>query len=50
MNFFHQTRKKIHGLIHDMAATQEEDFVESFNVIWETISRDIFYMFDYDSI
>ena len=29
----HQIGKKIHDFVHDMAATHEADFVESFNVI-----------------
>ena len=49
MKMIHQIGKKIHGLIHDMAATHEEDFVESFDVLWERVCRDIFYIIDYAS-
>ena len=45
-----QIGKKIHGFIHDMAATHEADFVEDFDVIWEIFCRDIFSMVDYASI
>ena len=47
MNVLHQIGKKIHGFSHDMEATHEEDFVESFDVIWENVCRDIFSMVDY---
>ena len=50
MKVLHQIGKNIHGFIHDMAAAHEVDFVESFDVIWERVCRDIFYMIDYDSI
>ena len=50
MNFIHKIGKKIHGFIHDMATTHEADFVESFDVIWERVYRDIFSMVDYASI
>ena len=49
MKVLHQIWKKIHGLIHDMKTTHEEEFVESFDVIWERVCRDIFSMIDYDS-
>ena len=42
MKVFHQIGKKIHGLIHDMTTTHEEDFVESFDVIRGRVYRDIF--------
>ena len=45
MKVFHQIGKKI----HDMAATHDIDFVESFDVIWERVCRDIFYTIDYAS-
>ena len=47
MKVLHQFGKKIHGFIHDMTATHEADFVEYFDVIWESICRDIFSMVDY---
>ena len=50
MKVLNQIGKNIHGLIHDMTATHEADFVESFDVIWERVSRDIFSMIDYDYI
>ena len=50
MKFLHQIGKKIHGFIHDMEATHETYFVESFNVIWKIVCRDIFSMVDYDFI
>ena len=50
MRVLHQTGKKIHGLIHDMASTHEVDFVESFDALWERVCRDIFYIIDYASI
>ena len=43
----HQIGRKIHGFIHDMATTHNADFVESFDVIWERVCRDIFSMVDY---
>ena len=46
----HQIGKKIHGFIHDMVATHEAHFVESFDVIWESVCRDKFSMIYYDSI
>ena len=46
MNFLYHIRKKI----HDMAATHDAEFVESFDVIWERVCRDVFSMIDYDSI
>ena len=39
MKVLHQIGKKIHGLIHGMAATQEADFVESFDALWEGVSK-----------
>ena len=50
MKVLQQIGKNIHGFIHHMAATQEEHFVESFNVIWKIVCRDIFSMVDYDFI
>ena len=50
MKVLHQIGKKIHGLIHDIATTQETDFVESFDVIWEGVCGDILYIIDYVSI
>ena len=47
MKVLHQIGKKIHGCIHDMAATHDADCVESFDVIWERVCRDIFSMVDY---
>ena len=41
MKVLHQIGK-IHGFIHDMAATHDADFVESFEVIWERVCIDIF--------
>ena len=41
MKVLHQIGN-IHGFIHDMAATHDADFVESFDVIWERVCRDIF--------
>ena len=49
MKVLHQIGKKIHGFIHDMEATHEADFVESFDVIWKRVCRDIFSMIDYAS-
>ena len=49
MNFIHQIGKRIHDLIHDMAATHEADFVESFDALWERVCRDIFSIIDYAS-
>ena len=49
MKVLHQIRKKIHGFIHDMEATHKAYFVESFNVIWEIVCKDIFSMIDYAS-
>ena len=34
LKVIHQIGKKIHDFIHDMEATHEADFVESFDVIW----------------
>ena len=39
MKVLHQIGKKIHGLIHDMEATHEADFVESFYALWEGLQR-----------
>ena len=47
MKVLHQIGKKIHGFIHDMEATHEANFVESFDVIWERVCRDIYSMVDY---
>ena len=47
MKVLHQIGKKIHGFIHDMAATHDTYFVESFDFIWERVCRDIFSMIDY---
>ena len=47
MKVLHQIGKKIHGLIHDMAATLEADFVESFDALWERVCKDIFSIIDY---
>ena len=47
MKVLHQIGRKIHGFIHDMAATHNVDFVESFDVIWERVCRGIFSMVDY---
>ena len=35
MMVLHKIGKNIHGLIHDMAATHEADFLESFDSLWE---------------
>ena len=45
----HQIGNKIHRLIYDMTTTHEVDFVESFDVIWERVYRDIFSIIDYAS-
>ena len=45
----HQIGKNIHGLIHDMEATHESDFVESFNALLERVCRGIFSIIDYAS-
>ena len=47
VKLIHQIGRKIHGFIHDMAATHNADFVESFDVIWERVCGDIFSMVDY---
>ena len=47
MKVLHQIGKNMHGFIHDMSATHEVDFVESFDVIWERVCKDIFSMVDY---
>ena len=49
MKVLHHIWKNIHGFIHDMEATHEEDFVEPFDVIWERACRDIFSMINYSS-
>ena len=46
MKVLHQIGMKIHVLIHDMEATHEAGFVESFDVLWEIVCRDIFSMID----
>ena len=46
----HQIGKNINGFIHDMETTHEADFVESFDVIWERVCRDIFSMLNYSII
>ena len=50
MKVLHQIGKNIHGLIHDMEATHEADFVESFDAIWERVCKDIFSMIYYSFI
>ena len=50
MKVLHQIGKRIHDLIHDMAATHEADFVESFDALWERVCKDIFSIIDYSSI
>ena len=50
MKVLDQIGKKIHGLIHDMEATHEADFVESFDALWERVCKDIFSIIDYYSI
>ena len=50
MKFLHQIGRNIHGFIHDMAATHNAYFVESFDFIWERVCKDIFSMYDYDII
>ena len=50
MKVVHQIGKKIHGLIHDMEATHEADFVESFEALCEGVCRDILSIIDYVSI
>ena len=45
----HQIGNKIHGVIHDMEATHEADFVESFYALWERVCIDSFSMIDYSS-
>ena len=42
MKVLHQIWRNFHCFIHDMAATHNADFVESFDVIWERVCRDIF--------
>ena len=49
MNALHQIGKKIPSFINNMEATHEAYFVESFDVIWERVCRDIFSMINYDS-
>ena len=49
MKVIHQIGKKIHGLIHDMAATHGACFVDSFDVLSEIICRDIISIIDYAS-
>ena len=50
MKVLHQIGNNIYGIIHDMATTHEDDFVESFDALWERVCRDIFYIIDYASI
>ena len=50
MKVLHQIGKKIHGLIHDMEATREADFVESFDALWEGACRYTLSIIDYASI
>ena len=38
----HQIGRNIHGFIHDTTTTHNAYFVESFDVIWERVCRDIF--------
>ena len=47
LKVLHQIGRKIHGFIHDTTTTHNADFVESFDVIWERVCRDIFSMVDY---
>ena len=49
MKVLYQIGRKVHGFSHDMATTHSADFVESFDVIWERVCRDIFFM-DYYAI
>ena len=49
MKVLHQNGRNIDGFIHDMTATHNADFVESFDVIWEIVCRDIFSMIYYAS-
>ena len=49
MKVLHQIRKNNHGLIHDMEATHEVSFVESFDDLWEGVWRDILSIIDYAS-
>ena len=44
MKVLHQIGKNIHGLIHNMEATDEVGFVESFDALWEGVFR---YSFHY---
>ena len=50
MKVIHQIWEKIRSFIHDMATTLEAYVVESFNVHWEIVRRDIFSIIEYDSI
>ena len=43
----HQIGRKIHGFIRDTTTTHNAYFVESFDVIWERVCRDIFSIIDY---
>ena len=47
MNVLHQIGRNIHGFIHDMEATHNAYFIESFDAIWERVCRDILSMVDY---
>ena len=49
MKVLHQIGKNIHGFIHDIEAAYVAYFVESFDVIWERVCRDIFSIIDYAS-
>ena len=50
MRVLHQIGKKIHGLIHDMEATNEADFAESFDALLEGVCKEIISIIDYVSI
>ena len=47
MKVLHEIGNIIHGLIHNMKATQEAYYVDSFDAIWEIFCRDIFPIIDY---
>ena len=47
LKVLHQIGRNIHGFIHDTTTTDNADFVESFDVIWERFCRDTFSMVDY---
>ena len=42
MNVLHQIGRNIHGFIHDMEATHNAYFVESFDVIWKEFAEIFF--------